>query len=169
MSNFQQVINYDFAFGVPGEIGRDGPLRARPGYLNSASAANNAFGRVFTLNNDGKTVGAGGTGSVWGILANPKQHAALTSSTGNPLDPTFTLPNNVTADFVEMGKIIVPLYGSVAAVNGLQVQFSNTTGQISIPATPGTADSGNTLLAAVIESYGQTSFGGALVLLKTNI
>lgn len=168
MSNFQQSINYDFAFGVPGEIGRDGPLRARPGYLNSGSAANNAFGRVFTLNADGKTVGAGGTGSVWGILANPKQHVAY-GANGNALDPSFTLPNNTTADFVEMGKIIVPLYGSVAAVNGLQVQFSQSNGQISLPAVPGTADSGNTLLAAVIESYGQTAQGGALVLLKANI
>lgn len=169
MASFQSSVNYDYGFGVPGEIGRDGPLRARPGYLNSASSANNAFGRVFTLNSDGKTVGAGGTGSVWGILANPKQHAALTPASGNPLDPTFVLPNNVTADFVEMGKIIVPLYGSVAAVNGLQVQFSQANGEISIPATPGTADTGNTLLDAVIESYGQTSFGGALVLLKADL
>jgi hypothetical protein len=168
MPNFQESINYDFGFGIPGEIVRDGPLRSHIGYLNSASAANNAFGSVFTLNNDDKTVGAGGTGAVWGILANPKQHVSM-GTNNQSLYPTFTLPNNLTADFVEFAKIVVPLYGAHAAVAGLQVQFSQATGQISIPATPGTADSGNTLLNGWIEDYGQSSQGGALILLKVNL
>lgn len=165
---FQSSINYDFGFGIPGEIVRDGPLRAHIGYLNSASAANNAFGSVFTLNGDGKTVGAGGTGDVWGILANPKQHVSMGNSNG-PLAPTFVLPNNVTADFVEFAKIVVPLYGTKAAAAGLQVQFSQANGQISIPATAGTADSGNTLLKAWVEDYGQSAEGGALVLLTISL
>lgn len=168
MPNFQGSINYDFGFGIPGEIVRDGPLRARRGLINSAAAANNAFGNVFTLNNDGQTVGAGGTGSVWGILANPKQHVSF-GTTAGPLAPTFVLPNNTIADFVEFAKIVVPLYGTKAATAGLQVQFSQTTGQISIPAVAGTADSGNTLLAAVVEDYAQTSEGGALLMLKVQL
>jgi hypothetical protein len=165
---FQASINYDFGFGTPGEIVRDGPKRSHIGYLNSASAANNAFGSVFTLKGDNNTVQAGGTGPVWGILANPKQHVSMGTASG-PLVPVFTLPNNITADFIEFGKIIVPLYGTKAATAGLQVQFSQTNGQISIPATAGTADSGNTLLDAYVEDYGQTSEGGALLLLKINL
>lgn len=168
MPSFQSTVNYDFGFGIAGEIVRDGPLRAHIGYLNSGTPANNAFGSVFTLNVDGKTVGAGGTGAIWGILANPKQHVAVGVS-NQALAPTFVLPNNVTADFVEMGKIIVPLYGTKAAVAGLQVQFVQASGQISIPAVADTADSGCTLLQAWVEDYGQSSEGGALILLKTNL
>lgn len=166
---FQQSINYDYGFGIPGEIVRDGPLRAHIGYLNSTSAANNAFGSVFTLNSDGKTVGAGGTGDVWGILANPKQHVSMGSAANGPLAPVFVLPNNVTADFVEFAKIVVPLYGTKAAAAGLQVQFSQANGQISIPATAGTPDSNNTLLNAWVEDYGQSAEGGALLLLKVSL
>lgn len=168
MPSFQSSINYDFGFGIAGEIVRDGPLRAHTGYLNSTSAANNVFGRVFTLNTDNKTVQAGGTGAVWGILANPKQHVSMGGAAG-PLDPSFVLPNNVVADFVEFGKIVCPLYGTKAAAAGLQVQYSTTTGQISIPAVAGTADSGNALLNAYVEDYGQSSQGGALILLKINL
>jgi hypothetical protein len=167
---FQQAINYDFGFGIPGEIVRDGPLRSHIGYLNTAGGVttNNAFGNVFTLNGDGKTVGAGGTGDIWGILANPKQHVSLGNASG-PLAPVFILPNNVTADFVQFAKIVVPLYGTKAAAAGLQVQYAQATGQISIPATAGTPDANCTLLNAWVEDYGQSSEGGALILLKTNL
>lgn len=163
---FQSTINYDYGFGIPGEIVRDGPLRAHVGYINTTDPTQNAFGRVFTLNGDGKTVGAGGTGAVWGILANPKQHVSMGSATLGPLAPVFALPNNIVADFVEFAKIVVPLYGTHAAAAGLQVQFSQANGQISIPAVAGTADSGNTLLNAWVEDYAQSSEGGALLLLK---
>lgn len=162
---FQSTINYDYGFGIPGEIVRDGPLRAHVGYINTTDPTQNAFGRVFTLNGDGKTVGAGGTGAVWGILANPKQHVSMGTTSG-PLAPNFVLPNNITADFVEFAKIVVPLYGTKAAAAGLQVQFAQANGQISIPAVAGTADSGNTLLNAWVGDYAQSSEGGALLLLK---
>lgn len=162
---FQSTINYDYGFGIPGEIVRDGPLRAHVGYINTTDPTQNAFGRVFTLNGDGKTVGAGGTGAVWGILANPKQHVSMGTTSG-PLAPNFVLPNNITADFVEFAKIVVPLYGTKAAAAGLQVQFAQADGKISIPAVAGTADSGNTMLTAWVEDYAQSSESGALLLLK---
>lgn len=165
---FQSSINYDFGFGIPGEIVRDGPLRSHVGYLNTTDPTQNAFGRVFTLNGDGKTVGAGGTGVIWGILSNPKQHVSMGTTSG-PLAPNFVLPNNITADFVEFAKIVVPLYGTKAATAGLQVQFAQADGKISIPATAGTADANNTMLNAWVEDYGQTSEGGALLLLKVSI
>lgn len=165
---FQQMLNYDYGFGVIGEIVRDGPLRAHVGYLNSASAANNVFGRVFTLNGDGKTVGAGGTGAIWGILANPKQHVSLGTTVG-PLAPAFVLPNNVVADFAEFAKLPVALVGTHAAVPGLQLQFAQADGQISVPAVPGTADSGNTMFNCWVEDYPQPAEAGAVMLVKINL
>ena len=165
---FQSSINYDYGFGIPGEIVRDGPMRDHTAYLNSASAANNVFGRVFTLNADGKTVGAGGTGAIWGILANPKQHVSMGGANG-PLSPSFALPNNINADFVEFAKICVALGGAKAATPGLQLQFAQADGQISVPAVAGTADSGCTLFTCTVEDYPQPSEGGALMLVKVNI
>lgn len=166
---FQSTLNYDFGFGVAGEIVRDGPLRAHVGYVNSATPANNIFGRMFTLNADGKTVGAGGTGAIWGILANPKQHVAFGTAANGPLAPTFTLNNNVVADFAEFAKIVVALGGSHAATPGLQLQFAQADGQISIPAVAGTADAGNTLFNGWVEDYPQPAEAGSLLLIKINL
>lgn len=165
---FQQSINYDFAFGVVGEIMRDGPLRAHVGYLNSGNAANNVFGRVFTLNGDGKTVGAGGTGAIWGILANPKQHVSL-GTTAGPLAPSFALPNNVVADFVEFAKIVVALGGTHAATPGLQLQFAQADGQISVPAVAGTPDAGNTLFNCYVEDYPQPAEANNQLLVRIQL
>ena len=166
---FQGSINYDYGFGIPGEIVRDGPLRARTGYINSATPANNVFGRVFTLNADGKTVGAGGTGTVWGILANPKQHVSFGTAALGPLAPSFVLANNVVADFAEFAKIVAALTGTKAATPGLQVQYLQADGTISIPAVAGTADTGCTLLNAWVEDYPQPNEAGNLIMLKINL
>jgi hypothetical protein len=168
MPNFQSTIKYDFGFGVVGEIARNSPHRAHIGYLNSASAANNVFGRVFTLKGDNNTVQAGGTGPIWGILANPKQHASFGGATG-PLSPSFALPNNVVADFVEFGKIIVALAGTKAATAGLQLQYAQADGQISIPAVAGTPDAGNTLMPAYVEDFPQPQESNNLMLIRINI
>lgn len=166
---FQSTINYDYGFGVPGEVTRDGPLRAHTGYLNTTSAANNVFGRVFTLNGDGKTVGAGGTGAIWGILSNPKQHVSFGTAANGPLAPSFALPNNVVADFAEFAKITVALAGTHAATPGVQLQFAQADGQISVPAVAGTADSGNTMFNCWVEDYPQPSESGALLLVRISL
>jgi hypothetical protein len=161
---FQTVINYDFGFGIPGEIVRDGPLRSHPGLLSTSSAANNVFGRAFTQAAAGGAVAAGGTGVFFGILANPKQHASF-GGTGGPLSPSFALPNNVVADFVTFGIIVAQL--TTAATIGEQVQMSNTDGSLSIPATPGTPDSGHTMIPAWVEDYPQPTVND-LVLLRVS-
>lgn len=167
--SFQSVINYDFGFGIPGTIVRDGPIRAHTGIINSTVASNNVFGRVFTLNSDNVTVGAGGTGEIWGILANPKEYASFGGSNG-PLSPSFALPNNTVGDFVEMGKLVVALYGTVDAAPGLGLQFSQANGQISIPKVQGTADTGCTLLPnTFVEDFSQSTESGSLILVKTNL
>ena len=166
---FQQSVNYDYGFGIAGEIVRDGPLRAHALYLNSASAANNVFGRVFTWNADNKTVRAGGSGAIVGILSNPKQHVSLGDPTNGPLAPVFALPNNVVADFVEMGKVVCWLAGSHAATLGLQLQYATADGQISIPAVAGTPDAGNVLFNATIEDYPQPLQANNLILVKITL
>lgn len=169
MPNFQESINYDFGFAVAGEIVRDGPVRARTLLINTAAGTtNNAFGRIFTFNADGKTVGAGGTGPIAGILANPKQHVSFGTSNG-PLFPVFTLPNQVLADFVEFAKIAVVLGGTKAATEGLQVQYAQADGTISIPATAGTPDAGCTLLSAYVGEYSQPTAPGGLIMVKCNL
>lgn len=165
---FQQSVNYDYGFGVVGEIMRDGPLRAHVGYLNTTVATNNVFGRVFTLNGDGKTVGAGGTGAIWGILANPKQHVTLGGASG-PLSPSLALPNNVVADFAEFAKIVVALVGTHAATPSVQLQFAQADGQISVPAVAGTADSGNTMFNCWVEDYPQPAESGAQLLVRISL
>jgi hypothetical protein len=165
---FQSTINYDYGFGIAGEIVRDGPKRARTLYVNTTNPANNVFGRVFTFNGDNKTVGAGGTGPIAGILANPKQHVSMGTSSG-PLVPTFTLPNNVVADFAEFAKILVVLGGTKAATEGLQLQFAQADGTISVPAVAGTADANNTMFNAWVGEYSQPTAPGGLLMIKINL
>lgn len=106
--SFQSTIYQNMAFGVVGELFLSGPLRAQPGILNSADAADNVIGRAFTLESEGQAQ-AGGTGAFYGILVNPKNYAALGTQAGGPLAPTMTLPNGINAEFLQMGEIIVAL------------------------------------------------------------
>lgn len=161
---FQASINYDYGFGIPGEVVRDGPLRSHPGLINTATPANNVFGHAFTQLPAGGTVAAGGTGVFFGFLANPKQHASFGGAAG-PLSSSFALPNQVVADFVHFGMIVAQLTN--AAVIGQQVQFAQATGALSIPAVPGTADAGNTMAPAWVEDYPQPNTNN-LVLLRVS-
>jgi len=125
---FQASVNYDFGFGIPGEIVRAGPQRAKIGMINSASALNNVFGRAFTRNVGTNTVGAGGTGVYYGILANPKEHASG-GLAGAPLSPNFALNNLTQAAFAEMSLICVALVGT--AKQGDTVNFNQADGTLS--------------------------------------
>jgi hypothetical protein len=161
---FQTSVKYDYGFGIPGEIVRDSPTRSHVGLINSPSAANNVFGYGFTQPAAGGTVQAGGTGVFFGILCNPKTHASFGGAAG-PLSPSFALPNEVTAEFVTFGIIVAQL--TTAATIGEQVQMNTTTGALSIPATPGTPDSGNVMIPAWVEDYPQPSTND-LVLLRVS-
>jgi hypothetical protein len=161
---FQSAVNYDYGFGIPGEIVRDGPLRSHPGLINTGAPANNVFGRAFTQLPAGGTVAAGGTGVFFGILANPKQHASF-GGTAGPLSPSFALPNQVVADFVHFGLLVAQL--TTAATIGEQVQMSQADGSLSIPAVPGTPDALHTMIPAWVEDYPQPNTNN-LVLLRVS-
>lgn len=111
MGKFQNQIRFRQGYGVVGEISHDGPLRAKPGLLNSTDEKNNVWGRVFTLNGDGETVRAGGKGFFWGILSNPKTDV-FTGRIGDDSAQAYA-PNGVTSEFVDMGEINVLVDGPV--------------------------------------------------------
>lgn len=123
---FQQKVNFDYGFGIPGEVAFDGPTRAKPGVLKSDDEKNNVFGRVFTLNADGKTIGAGGEGEFWGILGDPKSH----TYTGRVDDDTSSLyvSNGVVGAFYDMALINV--LTSEAAQIGDNLWYDTGTGEI---------------------------------------
>lgn len=170
---FQSVVRYDWGFGIPGEIIKDGPKRARPGYILSADATQNIVGRVFTQNTPGAgipagSVGAGGTGAFVGILANPKVYASFGTVVNGPLSPTMLLPNNVQAEFLQMGYVVASM--SNANVNiGDAVHYVEATGAM-LSVAQGTAPAaGNALVPnAIIDELPQTIAAGLVILKLTN-
>lgn len=131
--SFQTSVRFDYAFGVPGEIKYDGPSRAQPGFIVSASAAYNIVGATaYTQANSGGAVAAGGTNPFFGLLANPKIYASFGTTGGGPLAPTMTLPNDVEGEFLQMGYMVATM---PAACNiGDQVTYNLTTGALaSVP------------------------------------
>lgn len=133
---FQKTVNVQNAFGVPGELYDDGPVRAAPYELISASAAYNIIGATaFTVtspdpgDNSGSAVAAaGGTGAFAGILMNSKVYATSGPSSG-AIDPTLSLQNHTIAELLSMGDIIVQL--PAPANIGDLVCYDNTTGKLS--------------------------------------
>lgn len=99
--------------GYIGEPALDGPTRAQPAYLSSATPANNIVGRAFTVES-GMTgqplagdqganpapmkVTAGGSGAFAGILGHPKAYAQtnLVSTTG-----LGALPNGIPVELFQ--------------------------------------------------------------------
>lgn len=134
-ASFQTQINVQYAFGVPGALYDDSPVRSAPWILNSASAAYNIIGATaFTAltadPGDASTAGtakAGGTGQFIGVLANLK--TAVTSGNNGALNPSASLPNNQEGEMVSMGHLIVTLPGSANV--GDNVSYDATTGALS--------------------------------------
>lgn len=133
---FQSQVNIQYAFGIPGSLYDDSPVRSAPWELNSVSAAYNiigatAFTAVSADPGDSSASGvakAGGTGQFVGILANNKVYATSGPS-GSALNPTMTLPNFFIGELVSMGHLIVSLPGP-ANVGDL-VAYDSTTGALS--------------------------------------
>lgn len=122
---FQSTITGAQAYGIPGELAFEGPLRAQAAVLNSADAANNVFGRYFTLSAEG-VAQAGGAGSIGGILANPKGSVSYGTTANGPLAPTSTIANGEIGELVTSGIIYVTLPG--AAALGDAIKYNTTTG-----------------------------------------
>ena len=114
----QQSVRRAQTTGFIGEIIEDGPKRAFPKTLNSTSAANNIFGRVFThvSGEDNEAKAGGVVADFAGILSNPKLNVTQGTSSG-ALDPSLTLRNGEIGQLVDMAIMIVSL-ASAASING---------------------------------------------------
>lgn len=110
--------------GIPGTRSHEGPLRAIAGVLNSATEANNVFGRMFTYRDlPSETMQAGGTGPIAGIMISP-----LTYNIGRQGDAF--LANGNTAEFLSEGEVCVQI--DAAANIGAPIYFVQATGLISV-------------------------------------
>lgn len=109
-----------------------------------------AIGLAYTMTSEEGVAKVGGTGKFAGIAFNPKEHIAAT-----PLTPTLDLKANAqngiyyaTAALMKMGTLFLKVAGAVSY--GGDVQFNQSTGAVSQPATAGTADSGCTLIKGAV-------------------
>lgn len=163
---FQSLVRQVQTDGFVGNIIEDGPKRAFPKILNSASADNNVFGRAFTIVTGSDTEVAAGTGgsSVFaGILINPKEFVTSGASTG-ALDPVLTLKNAETGDFMDMGIILVT--GTTTAIIGDLVFFADADGQLAFAAS---APASHTQVPnAKVIRHNTTTIGALVTIQLTN-
>lgn len=127
--SFQSTVSANQGFGVVGDIFDSGPHRVQPFTLRSDSAADNVFGRAFTVLSEGVAeAGKDGSQVFAGILVSPKEHALV----GNGLAPSLTLPNETVASLLSEGSVVVSL-GATANI-GDCVTYENATGIIKTQA-----------------------------------
>jgi len=115
---FQSTVRRQYTTGFPGDIVRDGPLRAKPARIMSASvgadagASTNRVSRAFGYSGDmpieGQTLAAleaqvvvGGP-NFFGILFHPKHYALLGTVAGGTLAGSLDLPQGSEGEFADM-------------------------------------------------------------------
>lgn len=128
--SLQQSVQFQTAFGIPGEFYDTSPRKVDPWMIDSPDATQNVFGRAFT-NLDPtiiNTARAGGTGLFAGYLVAPKDYE-LRGAGGNPLAPSLTVVNYTIGQLCTMGNIIVTL--PAPAQLGDLVVFNQTTGVLA--------------------------------------
>lgn len=160
--SIQSTVRFDYGFGIVGESRKHGARRAKPGLILTGTPANNVVGRAFTQANTGGTVAAGGTGVLFGILANPKQYASRGTSAGGPLAPTVTLANGTIGEFVESDYSLIVQLTNANPKIGDYIVFAQADGQLTSVA-PGAALPANTTQihgAMVDDLPGQASANG---------
>lgn len=167
---FQSVVRKNAAFGVPGEIRFDGPLRSQPWTIApTAQAADCLVGRFFTVNSNLQAVPGGdlATNVMAGILVDPKTYASHGTSSGGSLAPTLqVLPGTVGA-FVTMGFVAARC--ATPASLGDLVHYDKNTGMIGAFAdgVPPTGDY-EPIPNAVVDRVDGVMAGGMIVIRITN-
>lgn len=179
---FQTTVAAQIGFGVVGEGYLDGPTRAQPAKLDSADAANNVVGRVFTVADDGTasfetsadpkpiTVAAGGTGAFAGILGNPKNYVLSGTVAGGTLASSLTLPDQTIVElFQEHPGLIVAVPAACAV--GDWVYWTNATGVITT-AAPGLNNapaSSSRVPGGRVERFESAAAGLAVISFNSNV
>lgn len=167
---FQTTVALNQGFGVPGDLYNDGPIKAQSYILNTtagAGAANNVFGRGFSILSQGQA-NAGNTGTqvFAGFLINPKGSASPGGS-GGPLTPTLTLANYQQAEILVMGSIVVTL--PATANIGDIVVMNNSTGVLQTIAPGANLPVGTSPTYAVVDYFTVPSGGGLAVITVNDI
>lgn len=159
---YQSEVFFSTGFGVPGELYDSGPVRAQPFTLDSVLASYNVFGRAFTVVSEGIAQAGNPTGTAVfaGILVAPKTQASYGSASGT-LAPTLTLANNVEAELLTMGSIVVTL--PAAADIGDLVIFDNTTGALETIAPGDALPALKTFANAIVDRFTVTDAGLAVI------
>jgi hypothetical protein len=160
---FQSTVRAQQASGIVGQVFAENPTRAFPVILDSADAANNVIGRVFShIATEDLKVEAGGTDFA-GILVNTLIYANK-GSAGDSLAPTLTLANEAVAECLDMGMIFVAS-ASAAAIND-NVYYNPLTGEIGTGAAPFGAYTEQVPNAKVVRQ--NTSGAGLCIIQLTN-
>lgn len=122
---FQTNVKRAYTTGFPGDVSRDGPIRAKPARINSVTlgvdpgASTNRISRAFGFTSDiaatGTTLSATealvdvGGPKFFGVLFHPKHYASY-GTVGNTLAPTLDLPQGVVAEFADMVELIAEVF-----------------------------------------------------------
>lgn len=130
---FQKSVARQYTAGFPGELFRDGPTRAKPAIIVSATvgvdpgASTNRISRAFGYSADLPPVGnvanplqstnavieqqvVVGGATFFGVLFHPKHYALLGTTNGGTLAPSLDLPKYATAEFCDMGILVAELF-----------------------------------------------------------
>jgi hypothetical protein len=162
---FQQSISLKQGLGVAGELYDNGPHRAEPFILDSASAAYNVFGRAFSITSEGKAA-AGNTGSAVfaGYLVSPKSAVSVGTSV-SPLAATLAVPDHTSGTLLNMGCIIATLPASAAL--GDYVVYDNTTGVLETIAPGADLPAGKSPGFATVDRLTVSEAGNAVIRVLT--
>lgn len=124
---FQNVVRFEQGTGIAGEIAREGPQRAAPWNLLSASLPN-VIGYVYTINTSApNTAQVGESDPFVGILGFPKEQSLIGDGI-KALAPFYELPNNSVGQLITMGILYVNL--TLGGVVGDPVFYDADTGEI---------------------------------------
>lgn len=154
---FQQSVKRNYTTGFPGEVVRDGPLRAKPARIASATlgadpgASTNRVSRAFGYNTDlplqGSTFAAMessvvvGGARFFGILGHPKRYALQGTTNGGTLAPSLDLPQYAEGEFFDMVTgMIMELFNETTGAK-------TTTFGDQVAYVPNTISAGNNALA----------------------
>jgi hypothetical protein len=128
---FQTSVHRNYTTGFPGEIVRDGPVRAKAARIASLTtgtdpgASTNRVSRAFGYTNEvgpeGTTYGAQtatvsvGAVPFFGILIHPKHHVLQGTQAGGTLAPSLDLPQGYEGEFADMAIIVAELFNEQSA------------------------------------------------------
>jgi hypothetical protein len=149
---FQTVVNRNYTSGFPGDIIRDGPMRAKPGRIGSATIgadpgfSTNRISRAFGYQSDqpplgltyaaqGQIVVVGGP-VFFGVLGHPKHYALPGVSPQGSLAASLDLPIGYEGEFFDMVTgMVMELYNETGA--NKQMNYGDQVAYVSSAITVG--------------------------------